>query len=331
MKNQGKITRLLLAAVLILVSTSCVKDFLEYFNGNKGGSGIKDVDGNLYTSVKIGEQTWMVQNLKTTRLNDGTPIPYFSPTATDKTPAYCWYNDDINNKNPYGALYNYFAIATGKLAPKGWHVPDMDEMDYMFNTTGDIPSIVEKGTEHWINNRPEATNQSGFTALPGGWRTSSFQNLGLKAYFWMFYYAPDNGINAVVFFPNVPNNPQPYFADNIYIGGANCLSVRCLKDDVPIVSTSPVSNIASTSARSGIRRLTTGGFPVLTYGICWSTSANPNILKSQKIFGKDAIGPAEVVFDLTGLQPNTTYYMRAFATNLMGTGYGNQVIFKTTN
>ena len=105
---------------LILIN-SCSKDEAE-----NNPASITDKDGNVYTSVTIGTQVWMVENLKTTKYNDGTPIPNVTDNtewSNLTTPAYCWYDNDITKKNPYGALYNGYAVRTGKLCPTGWHVP----------------------------------------------------------------------------------------------------------------------------------------------------------------------------------------------------------------
>jgi hypothetical protein len=96
-----------------------------------GHGRINDIEGNTYHSVEIGNQVWMVENLKTTKYNDGTSIPLVNNGLTWKsltTPAYCRYNNDaINNKVTYGALYNWYTVNTGKLCPKSWHVPTDSE------------------------------------------------------------------------------------------------------------------------------------------------------------------------------------------------------------
>ena len=88
---------------------------------------VTDIDGNTYQITKVRNQVWMTENLKTTRLNDGTPLPLVENSLIWKQtlqPAYCWYNNDgKTNKNYFGALYNWFAVETGKLCPLGWHVP----------------------------------------------------------------------------------------------------------------------------------------------------------------------------------------------------------------
>ena len=100
---------------------------------------VTDIDGNIYKTIKIGNQTWMAENLRTIRLNDGQPISY-KPTASDwawtTSPAYCWANNSTLNKVNYGALYNWYTVNTGKLAPVGWHIPTDKEWKALSNYLG---------------------------------------------------------------------------------------------------------------------------------------------------------------------------------------------------
>ncbi|MFC2136250.1 fibrobacter succinogenes major paralogous domain-containing protein [Bacteroidota bacterium] len=107
-------------------------------NNNNQTETVTDIDGNVYQTVSIGNQIWMTENLKSTRLNDGTPIenvPGSYQWTNLVTPAYCWLNNDETNKDTYGAFYNYYTVSTGLLAPAGWHVPSEDEfrtlLDYL--------------------------------------------------------------------------------------------------------------------------------------------------------------------------------------------------------
>lgn len=89
-------------------------------------SQVTDIDGNVYKTEKRGTQMWMKENLKTTRLNDSSAIPLVKDRSVWENlrqPAYCWYNNDTTNRNLYGALYNWYAVGTGRLCPTGWHVP----------------------------------------------------------------------------------------------------------------------------------------------------------------------------------------------------------------
>ncbi|MDD4971752.1 MAG: FISUMP domain-containing protein [Paludibacter sp.] len=155
---------------------------------------VTDIDGNIYHTITIGTQTWMVENLKTTKYNDGTPIPLITDGyqwTGLSTPGYCWINNDSNNKNLYGGLYNFFAVNTNKLAPVGWHVPTESDWNTLTTYFGG-PSIAglslkETGTVHWYSPNTGATNSSGFTALPGGYRTitdGNYINFGTRAIYW---------------------------------------------------------------------------------------------------------------------------------------------------
>ena len=154
---------------------------------------VTDIDGNVYQTVKIGDQWWMAENLKTTKYNDGTDIPNVtdaSEWANLSTPGYCWYNNDVSNKNPYGALYNWFTVNTGKLAPIGWHVPTNTDWttltDFLGGESVAGSKLKEAGTMHWYISSHLGTNESGFTALPGGSHGygGAFQGIEFAGYWW---------------------------------------------------------------------------------------------------------------------------------------------------
>jgi uncharacterized protein (TIGR02145 family) len=145
-------------------------------NAQEGSQSTNDVDGNVYKTVKIGDQTWMVENLKTTRYNDSSSIQSVtdnSAWANLNTPAYCWYsNDETGNRTTYGALYNWYAVNSDKLCPAGWHVPLNDEWKALATYVNDDGGkLKEAGITHWYNPNVGATNTSGFTALMGGFRS----------------------------------------------------------------------------------------------------------------------------------------------------------------
>lgn len=153
---------------------------------------VSDIDGNIYHTVIIGTQVWMVENLKTTKYNDGTPIPNViddSSWLALTTAAYCWYDNDIGHKKDYGALYNWHAVNSGKLCPEGWHVPSKAEWttlgEYLGGLTIAGGKMKEAGTSHWgLLSNPAATNESGFTALPGGIHSSGFIGIGYHGVWW---------------------------------------------------------------------------------------------------------------------------------------------------
>ena len=179
-----------------------------------------DADGNYYKQVKIGSQTWTSENLKTTKYRDGTPIPLVTDGSTWaglSTAAYSYYDNDPDNVNfggdlnittlghaGYGNLYNWYAVDTGKLAPEGWHVPTDDEIKelemYLGMSQEEADGRSYRGTNEgsklagntdlWtdgdLDNNPEF-GTSGFTGLPGGYRSfnnGNYSDVGLYDYFW---------------------------------------------------------------------------------------------------------------------------------------------------
>lgn len=138
---------------------------------------IADFDGNIYKTVKIGTQVWMKENLRTTKYRYGFAIPNvtnLTDWASTGTGAYCWYDNNIANKNIYGALYNWHAVNTGNLCPIGWHVPTDAEwttlITYLGGETVAGGKLKEAGITHWASPNTGATNESGFTALPAACR-----------------------------------------------------------------------------------------------------------------------------------------------------------------
>lgn len=153
---------------------------------------VTDADGNVYEFVSIGDQMWMAENLKTTKYNDGTEIPLVTGNTEWNqltTPGYSWYeNDKETYGNIYGAIYNWYAVNTEKLCPVGWHVPTQDEWLALeaYLATNEGGKLKETGTTHWGSPNSGATNETGFTALPGGKRDfyGEFLDLGQYGYWW---------------------------------------------------------------------------------------------------------------------------------------------------
>ena len=195
---------------------------------------ITDIDGNIYHTVPIGTQVWMVENLKTTKYNDGTEIPLIMDTAEAwyklNAPGYCWYNDDESYKKTAGALYNFHALNTGKLCPKGWHVPTDKEWTTLTEFLGGENvaggKMKETGTGHWTSPNTGATNSSGFTALYAGFRgkTGFIPLSNGTALFWSSTaFDEKDGWTRYLLFNNEAigrNNGGKYHG----------FSVRCLKD-----------------------------------------------------------------------------------------------------
>lgn len=214
-----------------------------------------DADGNNYTTVTIGTQTWMVENLKTTKYSDGTAIPMVTDNSAWfnlSTPAYCWYNnDEATNKNTYGALYNRSAVNTSKLAPAGWHVPTDAEWTTLTTYLGGESvaggKLKEVGTDNWSSPNIGATNVSGFSALPGGGRGDSggrFFRIGNYGSWWSTteYDASNPWIRVLDNY----SSSLSRCTNNLYGYGTNGFSVRCVKDDVSSIDIQKVNIPAGT-------------------------------------------------------------------------------------
>ncbi|MCD4679706.1 MAG: fibrobacter succinogenes major paralogous domain-containing protein [Bacteroidales bacterium] len=176
--------------LLIMLSYSCNKD---EDNVPDPPPTMTDVEGNVYNIVTIGTQTWMAENLKVTKYNNDTVIPLVTGTTWEilTTPAYCWYdNDEDTYKDTYGALYNWYTVNTGMLCPTGWHVPTDVEwtelIDFLGGENVAGGKLKEIGTDHWVSPNIGATDENGFTALPGGYRNFDgvFYNIGENGNWW---------------------------------------------------------------------------------------------------------------------------------------------------
>jgi uncharacterized protein (TIGR02145 family) len=155
---------------------------------------INDIEGTYYNIVHIGNQVWMSENLNTTKFNDGSTIPFVSESnewINLTSPGYCWPdNDEATNRSIYGPLYNWYCANTGKLCPSGWHVPaDVEWQELISFLGGDSIAggkIKESGIIHWKDPNTGASNESGFTALPAGFRyiDGSMMPPGYSSYWW---------------------------------------------------------------------------------------------------------------------------------------------------
>jgi uncharacterized protein (TIGR02145 family) len=169
------------------------------FNNTKTYGTMTDQDGNVYKTIAIGTQTWMAENLRTTRYRDGTSIPNVTDNTAWRnltTGAYCNYNNtkSADTIATYGRLYNWYAATDSlNIAPTGWHVPT--DVEWTKLTTylylgGEIVAggkMKEAGMTHWESPNIGATNESGFTGLPSGFRledSGGFSNLGYNSFYW---------------------------------------------------------------------------------------------------------------------------------------------------
>ncbi|MBN2411271.1 T9SS type A sorting domain-containing protein [candidate division KSB1 bacterium] len=196
---------------------------------------ITDIEGNVYKIVKIGDQWWMAENLKVTHYRNGDPIPNVTDSTdwvTLKSGAFCNYNNIENYVSTYGRLYNWFAVNDNNfIAPEGWHVPSDEEWRVLINYLGGSEvaggKIKESGTSHWFEPNTGATNESDFSALPGGYRfiyDSDYYLIFSNAYFWFSTEIYDNyAWYCVIYYNNANINSN--FDDKHY-----GMSIRCVRD-----------------------------------------------------------------------------------------------------
>ncbi|HAH24883.1 MAG TPA: hypothetical protein DCL77_14210 [Prolixibacteraceae bacterium] len=226
----------LIGALLLLVS-SCKKDEVN-------NSLVRDIDGNVYHTVTIGSQVWMVENLKTTRYRNGDSIPNINDSmewSQLSTGAQCIYYNNSDFGFLYGKLYNWYAVNDPRnIAPKGWHIPtDADWMkleNYAANHLGYSSSVGKAlaATSDWtkfmvengVGNDLTKNNSLGFTALPGGNR---------------YVYGKDDDIGEVAcWWSSTEGDESTAWSRGLYCYYANMsrncthkasgLSVRCIKD-----------------------------------------------------------------------------------------------------
>jgi uncharacterized protein (TIGR02145 family) len=211
------------------------------FNDDLLHGSVTDIDGNIYKTIQIGNQVWMAENLRTTRYNDGTPIP-FVPDKTNWTNlvagGYCWYdNNPMIFKTNYGALYNGYAVTESlNICPSGWHVSTSRDWSVLADYLGDENfrggKVKETGDTHWLSPNIDATNETGFSALPGGMRemNGSFWNLGFTGYWWSSATL-DPRFNALNYYFVLKSSAYGFSDDEYYQYNRNSgLSVRCVKN-----------------------------------------------------------------------------------------------------
>ena len=321
---------------------------------------LTDYDGNTYNTVQIGNQCWMRDNLRTTYYADGTAIPA-GETNTDATLPY--YYDYISSDIPLtqrGYLYNWPAVMRDAssssanpsgvqgICPTGWHVPSDEEWmqltnyvsaqnEYLCSDNAEFIAKVLASITGWssststcaVGNLQNLNNATGFNASPAGYLYNlGFTNSGKYAYFWTSTAA--SSTNA---WYRSLNFNYAYVYRNNY-GKHFGYSVRCLRDEggsstvqLPTVTTATMSDITANSATSGGNVTSDGGATVTARGVCWSTSQNPTVSDDHTT---DGSGTGSFTSNLTNLTPGTTYYVRAYATNSMGTAYGSEESFTTT-
>ncbi|MDD4363423.1 MAG: FISUMP domain-containing protein, partial [Atribacterota bacterium] len=191
-------------------------------NAQKIEDTLVDIDGNKYKTIVVGNQVWMVENLKTTRFNDGIKISNITDPITwvrTTEPAYSWYNNDILNKSTYGGLYNWHSVNTGKLCPEGWRVST--DSDWIF-----LLEFLENSTSKY-----KKLKNIGFYSILGGyrygyyWGTGIFYEKDINGYWWTSTTATDTHNWSRTISSKNLKIYRSYFSSN------NGFSVKCIKEN----------------------------------------------------------------------------------------------------
>ena len=347
---------LLIWGLGLLLMTSCRKDLAPntpVFEFCPGSPTVTDVDGNTYNTVLLGDRCWTRSNLKVSKYRNGDALgsdPSLGYWSSVNQGSFTLYNNQAANKNEYGYLYNaYAALDARGLCPLGWHVPTDAEWYLMVksldptanaNVIGAESATAGgplKSTDLWNSPNTGGNNASGFGAVPGGFRSESgvygaqldggtywSSSLDGSAKTWFRYLYDDNA--------SVVRN-----SGNMRQGR----SIRCIRDltgtggggggsdtlQAPSITTLTISGIAVNQANSGGTISSDGGSPVLQRGVAYGQNPLPDLSQSYTM---DGSGSGSFSSQLTNLAANTLYYARAYATNAVGTSFGQALSFTTS-
>jgi uncharacterized protein (TIGR02145 family) len=192
-------------------------------------------DSRVYSTIKIGTQTWMAENLQAEKYRNGDSIPNVTVNtkwSELKSGAWCYYKNFDENGKIYGKLYNFYAVRDPRgIAPEGWHIPSAAEwqklLDFLGGSIEAGGKLKEAGTSHWASPNTGATNESFFSSLPGGCcygGMEQFYDLGKIGYWWTS--TPGDGSDAAHRIMYNHNNSVASYNGNMRVG----YSVRCVKD-----------------------------------------------------------------------------------------------------
>jgi len=216
----------------LLIICACEKESTK--PKDEGTGTATDIEGNTFKTIKIGNQVWMAENLKVTHFRNGDPIPQISDDSQwyDLTSgACCNYDNDSSKVEVYGRLYNWYAVnGSRKIAPTGWHVPSDAEwqtlIDYLGGDEVAGGKLKGTGTDYWTEPNTGATNESDFSAMPGGFRDAygNFNSIGGSAWFWTATASSENAAwYWMLSYAQANAVHDPYTKRSAY-------SVRCIKD-----------------------------------------------------------------------------------------------------
>ncbi len=241
----------LLVPALLLLATSCKKDDEPpaAVSGNSVPSypsTVVDIDGNVYFVVSIGDQRWMAENLRTTHYADGTEIPLgvdpisWTAAGTSSTPARCAYQHNATNAATYGYLYNWYAVTNPHgICPQGWHVPTDAEWQYLIVSLGADASTMDGVAQNvggrlkststlWQQPNFGATNTSGFSGLPGGYRNGGSGDFSALGYFGIWWSIDPGNNPDIAWYMRLNHDYVGVSRSSLSKSYGYC--VRCLQD-----------------------------------------------------------------------------------------------------
>ncbi len=320
-----------------------------------GESTVTDVEGNIYSTVQIGNQCWMGENLKTTSYRNGVPVN--NPNCVvnfmntewghDTEGAYIAWNNSEAYRQSYGAIYNFYAVENeNKLCPPHWHIPADAEWRQLEFSLGISPSMagvmdfrgenqgsmLADGGSYWADGvlkEDDAFGITGFNALPNGWYPVTTFGSGTS---W-----PDKEVawwsTSTHFGGNILTRRLAHDQTGIERLAAmrsQGLYVRCARN-LPTLRTMNPSDVNKSQARTGgwlNIHFDDEGAQVLEKGLLWGTEPDLSLenYENKEDFGE---GAENFYFTLENLQPATAYYVRAFARNSLNLVYGEELKLHT--
>ncbi len=230
-----------------------------WLNPSLSYGSVTDIDGNRYATIQIGTQVWMAENLRTTRYQNGDPIPNvrdIGAWSRLETGAWVHYENNSSYEIPYGKLYNWYVVSDSRnVCPSGWHVPTEEEWlklsDYLGGEDVAGASLYNSNSQHWRFANQESNNSSGFAGLPGGVRThiasdvdDSFGSIGVWGNWWSAteeddYTALNWSLTVSTYLLAMPENEKK-------MG----LSIRCVSASQSTVVPSDLTHESRTAVQS---------------------------------------------------------------------------------
>lgn len=310
--------------LFILMTVCCMILGARHLSAQNLCNSPLDYQGYKYHLYYVGGKCWMRENLRATQYADGSEIPDTR-----------YYNDEPDNLNRYGLLYTYYAatqtdpkIPITQLAeplqgvcPNGWHLPSQSEWEALESSTGAAGFKSLLSSSQWLHSIGTSPAE-GFNIPPGGYYNSSTRRYE-RSMSSAFYCTSTVFLTDPLVASFHCHCPQ-ITTENML--PSSSFSVRCVSDIRSTVTTTAVLDIGVDNAKCSANVTSEGSFPDIARGFCWNTSPNPTI---ENLHSTDISGSGTITSNITGLTANTTYYVRAYATNSMGTSYGNQEIFTT--